>query len=62
LSPLILNDDWELPLPFPLTRLEFAALILATLSHKGRGEKERGLRRDDGEFEARLEEQAAPTK
>jgi len=25
----------------PLTRLEFAALILATLSHKGRGEKSR---------------------
>ena len=24
---------------FPLTRLEFAPLILATLSHKGRGEE-----------------------
>ena len=40
LRPLVL---WR-----PLTRLEFAALILATLSHKGRGEEgTRRLRRDD---------------
>src|SRR6266404_1098366 len=40
LRPLVL---WR-----PLTRLEFAALILATLPHKGRGEEgTRRLRRDD---------------